>query len=43
MLVIDVRQSYLMSSGTYTTMITCVKDSLNISIEKISQIGKDSG
>ena len=43
MLVVDVRQSYLLSSGSYVTMITCIKDSLNISIEKIAQLGADSG
>ena len=43
MLVVDVRQSYLLSSGSFVTMITCIKDSLNISIEKIAQLGADSG
>jgi hypothetical protein len=39
LLVTDVRQTYLLSEGTYMTALTCVKDSLNISVEKLSQLG----
>ncbi len=43
MLVTDVRQTYLMSASTYATALTCVKDSLNISVEKLFESGIGSG
>ena len=39
MLVTDVRQSYLMSASAYVTTLTCVKDSLKMSVEKLYQSG----
>lgn len=42
MLVTDVRQTYLMSASAYVTTLTCVKDSLNISVEKLYQTGVGS-
>ena len=42
MLVTDVRQSYLMSASAYITTLTCVKDSLNTSVEKLYLSGLGS-
>ena len=43
MLVTDVRQSYLMSASAYVTALTCVKDSLKLSVEKLYQSGIGGG